>query len=67
MIHFLVGQPFLLAPTQKRRVSLHVVYTQDLDTLAGEIRADREGLRIPLGTRFVRDRFEKGLPAVTDE
>ena len=51
---------------EQPRVSVHVVYADDFDTLSGETLADGECLRIAFRARLVRDRFEEGLPAVTD-
>ena len=58
---------FRVVPTEKRGVSLHVVYAENFYALRSEILADGERLRIASGTRFVGDRFEEGLPAVSDE
>ena len=52
---------------EQPRVSLHVVYAKNFYALRGETLADGERLSIAFGTRFVRDRFEEGLPAVPDE
>ncbi len=52
---------------QKSRVPLHIVYAEDLDAPRAEIVADSERFIIALGARLVRNGFEKGLPAMTDE
>ena len=52
---------------EQPRVSVHVVYPEDLDTLSGETLADGQCLRIALGARLVRNRFEEGLPTVSEE
>ena len=61
------GARFRVVPTEKRGVSFHVVYAENFYALRGETLADGERLSIAFGTRFVRDRFEEGLPAVPDE
>ena len=46
---------------------LHIVYAEDLDAPRAEIVADGERFIIALGTRLVRNSWEKGLSAMTDE
>ena len=52
---------------EQPRVSVHVVYPEHFDTLSGKTLAEGQCLRIAFGTRLVRDRFEEGLPTVSEE
>ena len=60
-------QPVRVVLTQQRRVSLHIVYAKNFDSLLDKIATDSECLRVALGARFVRDGLQKRLPAVTDQ